>query len=211
MDDMKEGGSITRPPVLDGTKEEYSDDEEELAHANTKALNSIFCGIDANMFKMINQCTCAKEAWEILKVENEGTDKLRMSKIQQLTTKFEALSMKEDESISGLRSDKDEVGELIGSLITHGMKIGGRTESKKQNIALKSQIEDSKEVSGENMALMVRNINRVFGELNKRLYEEKRLNSKGRKRVIGGTATTNGMQKPFKRIQFHECEDYRYK
>ncbi|GAA0184409.1 hypothetical protein LIER_31697 [Lithospermum erythrorhizon] len=37
-------------------EEEYSDDEEELARANSKALNSIFCGVDANMFKMINQC-----------------------------------------------------------------------------------------------------------------------------------------------------------
>jgi len=48
---------------------------------------------------MIKQCNVAKDAWEILKIAHEGTIKMKSSKIQFLTTKFEILKMKEDETI----------------------------------------------------------------------------------------------------------------
>ena len=48
---------------------------------------------------MIKQCNVAKDAWETLKILHEGTIKIKSSKIQLLTTKFESLKMKEDETI----------------------------------------------------------------------------------------------------------------
>jgi hypothetical protein len=51
------------------------------------------------MFKLIKKCLSAKEAWEILMTCYEGTSKVKMSKLQLLTTKFENLRMKEEESI----------------------------------------------------------------------------------------------------------------
>jgi len=51
------------------------------------------------MFRMIKQCNVAKDAWDILKTTHERTIKIRSSKIQLLTTKFESLNMKEDETI----------------------------------------------------------------------------------------------------------------
>lgn len=54
------------------------------------------------MFRLINTCLeaiKAKEAWNILKIAHEGTSKVRMSRLQLLTTKFENLKMNEDESI----------------------------------------------------------------------------------------------------------------
>jgi len=48
---------------------------------------------------MIKQCNVAKDAWDILKTAHEGTIKIKISKIQLLTTKFESLNMKEDETI----------------------------------------------------------------------------------------------------------------
>ncbi|MCI38998.1 gag-pol polyprotein, partial [Trifolium medium] len=51
------------------------------------------------MFKLINTCTEAKEAWEILQTAHEGTTKVKMSKLQLLTTKFENLKMEEEENI----------------------------------------------------------------------------------------------------------------
>ncbi|GAA0183326.1 hypothetical protein LIER_30754 [Lithospermum erythrorhizon] len=82
MKGNKERGSISRPPLLDGTnypwtppthvavegglvvKEEadWTSAEDELALNNNKALNSIFNGIDQNVFKMISKCNVAKEA-----------------------------------------------------------------------------------------------------------------------------------------------------
>lgn len=41
----------------------------------------------------------AKDAWNILRTTHEGTSKVKMSKLQLITTKFEGLKMKDDESI----------------------------------------------------------------------------------------------------------------
>jgi hypothetical protein len=51
------------------------------------------------MFKLIKPCIVAKDAWLILQTAHEGTSKVKMSRLQLLTTKFENLKMKEDESI----------------------------------------------------------------------------------------------------------------
>jgi hypothetical protein len=140
----KDGGSINRPPILDGSNYDYwkarmvaflksmdsrawkavvkgwthpintaehgttslkgeadwSVEEETESVGNSKALNALFNGVDRNMFKLINTCTKAKQAWEILQTAHEGTSKVRMSKLQLLTTKFENLKMDEDETIS---------------------------------------------------------------------------------------------------------------
>ena len=60
-------------------EEEWSKEEDEEALANSKALNAIFNGVDKNMFRLINTCTVAKEAWDILKTAHEGTSRVRMS------------------------------------------------------------------------------------------------------------------------------------
>ncbi|MCI29335.1 gag-pol polyprotein, partial [Trifolium medium] len=51
------------------------------------------------MFRLIKKCTVAEDAWEILKTTYEGTAKVKISRLQMLTRKFENLVMKEDESI----------------------------------------------------------------------------------------------------------------
>ncbi|KAK2356433.1 hypothetical protein QL285_093765 [Trifolium repens] len=78
---------------------EWTLDEETAAHYNNKAIYALFNGVDTNVFKLIKNCVSAKEAWEILKTCYEGTTKVKQSKIQHLTSKFEALRMKDDESI----------------------------------------------------------------------------------------------------------------
>jgi len=45
------------------------------------------------------KCDVAKDAWDILRTTHEGTFKVKSSRIQLLTTKFESLRMQEDETI----------------------------------------------------------------------------------------------------------------
>jgi len=81
-------------------KEEWTIAEDELALGNSKALNALFNEVDKNMFRLIKQCIVAKDdAWEILKTAHEGTSKVKSSRLQLLTTKFENLKMREDENI----------------------------------------------------------------------------------------------------------------
>ncbi|MCI44823.1 gag-protease polyprotein, partial [Trifolium medium] len=66
------------------SEEEWSKEEDELAHGNSKALNALFNGVDKNIFRLIKKCTVAKDALEILKTTHEGTSKVKMSRLQLL-------------------------------------------------------------------------------------------------------------------------------
>jgi hypothetical protein len=81
------------------SEEEWTTAEDESSLANSRALNAIFNGVDQNVFRMIKKCNIAKEAWEILEITYEGTSKVKKSRLQLLTTQFERLTMKKDESI----------------------------------------------------------------------------------------------------------------
>ena len=86
-------------------------DKVTLATANTnsKALNSIFCGVSPNEFHRISQVTIAKEAWQILETTYEGTKKVKDTKLQMLTTRFEELKMSEEESFDSFYGKLNEV------------------------------------------------------------------------------------------------------
>ena len=88
--------------VPTGVKDEvnWTEAEDLEALGNSQALNAIFNGVDKNVFRLINTCTTAKAAWEILATAYEGTTKVREQKLQYLTTNFEALNMKEDETVA---------------------------------------------------------------------------------------------------------------
>ncbi|KAK2420025.1 hypothetical protein QL285_030819 [Trifolium repens] len=91
----KEGTStgVMKPEV------EWSTEEEAAANQNHKAIYALFNGVDTSVFKLIKNCVSAKDAWEILQKCYEGTTKVKQSKIQHLTSKFEALRMNDDENI----------------------------------------------------------------------------------------------------------------
>ncbi|CAM8987909.1 unnamed protein product [Rhodiola kirilowii] len=85
--------------VVPKPETEWSELEERLAMGNAKALNAIFSAVDESIFKLILNCESAKEAWDTLSTHFEGTDKVKQSRIQMLTSRFEELKMHEDESI----------------------------------------------------------------------------------------------------------------
>ena len=94
------------------------------SNANSKALNAIFCGVSADEFRWISHITVAKEAWKILEITYEGTKKVKDTKLQMLTTRFEELRMSEDESFNSFYSKLNEV--VIGKF-----NLGEKTEDSK--------------------------------------------------------------------------------
>ncbi|XP_050945193.1 uncharacterized protein LOC127150728 [Cucumis melo] len=52
-----------------------------------------------NIFKLSNTCKSAKVEWDTLEVAFEGTSKVKISRLQILTSRFEALQMTEEETI----------------------------------------------------------------------------------------------------------------
>ena len=72
-------------------------------------MNTIFCGVSPDEFHGISHITVAKEAWEILETTYERTKKVKDTKLQMLTTRFEELKMSEDESFNSFYSKLNEV------------------------------------------------------------------------------------------------------
>ena len=74
---------------LEATKSTQDKAALVAANANSQTLNAIFCGVSLNEFHRISHVTIAKEAWEILETIYEGTKKVKDTKLQMLTTRFE--------------------------------------------------------------------------------------------------------------------------
>ena len=84
----------TRP---EATKSSWDKAALMAANANSKALNAIFCGVSPNEFHRISHVSIAKEAWQILETTYEDTKKVKDTKFQMLTIRFEELKMSKDE------------------------------------------------------------------------------------------------------------------
>lgn len=83
-----EDGWTVAGEIIDKPKEisEWNDVEKKAPQENTKALSTIFAVVDEEQFKLMLTCTSVKSAWEILQTVHEGTNTVRISKLQMLTT-----------------------------------------------------------------------------------------------------------------------------
>ena len=113
--------SWTRPKAAKSTWDKVA---LAAANVNSKSLNAIFCGVSPDEFHRISHITIAKEAWEILETTYEGTKKVKNTKLQMLTTRFEELKMSEDESFDSFYSKLNEV-------VVSKFNLGEKTEDSK--------------------------------------------------------------------------------
>ncbi|CAM8959572.1 unnamed protein product [Rhodiola kirilowii] len=74
-------------------KDKWTEAQKKTEAVNSKAMNAIFSGVDGKNFKMISTCEDAKKAWDILQTAHEGTTKVKMSRMETVTSKFENLRM----------------------------------------------------------------------------------------------------------------------
>ena len=77
---------------------DWDDAKIKAANFNSKALNALFSAVTNEEFKKISSIETTKELWTILQTTYEGTKAVKDSKLQRLTTSFEKIMMKEDES-----------------------------------------------------------------------------------------------------------------
>ena len=80
-----------------------------LANANNKAINAIFCGVSTNESHRISHMEIAKESWTILETTYKGSKKVKDTKLQMLTTRFEELKMGDDEFIDSFYGKLNEI------------------------------------------------------------------------------------------------------
>ncbi|KAI3448824.1 hypothetical protein Pfo_005489 [Paulownia fortunei] len=178
MDHICEGGSTTRPRLLEGTnysywkakmrafiksqkeevikpEDQWNIEEEKITNYNSKALNAIFSAIDANQFKLIAICESAKEAWTTLQTAYKGTVKVRMSKLQILASIFEDLRMEESETITTFNAKLCDIAnkaQALGKKYSNFKLVRKALRSLPERFAYKvTAIEEARDI--ENMKL----------------------------------------------------------
>ena len=77
---------------------DWDDAKIKAANFNSRALNALFSAVTNEEFKKISSTEIAKEAWTILQTTYGGIKAVKNSKLQKLTTSFEEIKMKENES-----------------------------------------------------------------------------------------------------------------
>ncbi|VFQ77283.1 unnamed protein product [Cuscuta campestris] len=71
---MKKVGEVNVPK----TEEEFTDEDCKKMELNSKAINMIYCGVNADDYRKISRCETAKQMWEKLEVTYEGTAQVLM-------------------------------------------------------------------------------------------------------------------------------------
>ena len=90
---------------------------KESRTKDDKALSLIEAAMVETIFPKIVVATYAKGAWDILKTNFQGIDKVQVVKLKNIRREFENLQMKENESIVDFSSRTSNV---INQLKSHG-------------------------------------------------------------------------------------------
>jgi len=101
------------------TKSEWDKATIALANANSNVVNAIFYSGSTVEFHRISHVKTAKEACTILETTYEGTKKVKDTKLQMLTTRFEEFKMSYDKSFDSFCGKLNEI--VIAKL-----NLGGR-------------------------------------------------------------------------------------
>ncbi|KAL5545252.1 hypothetical protein UlMin_009036 [Ulmus minor] len=100
LEGYKIPAEVTEEGSIPKSRSKWIIQEKRDSNMNSKALNALFCGVDDLNFRYIQNCKIAKEAWDKLEVAHEGTDGVKRSKLQMLTSQFESIRMEESEKVA---------------------------------------------------------------------------------------------------------------
>ena len=106
-----DGKSVPKPVA------NWNQGEKNLTHWNNRAMNAIYNGITHSEFCKISTCTIAKAAQDLLRTVHEGIDIVRQNKLQNLTTAFQTIRMKDEETF-------DEFNAKLGHIVNSSFNLG---------------------------------------------------------------------------------------
>ncbi|KFK39496.1 hypothetical protein AALP_AA3G251400 [Arabis alpina] len=91
---MNDAGVIVVKP-----KRDWTVDEKSKSKYNSKAMSLIWKSLSKAQFEQVQSCVTAKEAWDKLVTQYQGTDSVRRTQVDMLASKFETMTMEEHESV----------------------------------------------------------------------------------------------------------------
>lgn len=105
-------------------KKDWNTEEKTQSKYYSKALSPIWRSLSKNQFEQVQSCITAKEAWDTLMTQYEGTDSVRRAMIDMLASNFETMTMGEDETIQAYSGH-------LSSVANEVVVLGKKYKSKK--------------------------------------------------------------------------------
>ncbi|GMH31502.1 hypothetical protein Nepgr_033345 [Nepenthes gracilis] len=97
----------------------WTKEELDACNLNSKGLHAIFMAVSPDEFKRISMCETSKDTCDILEITHEGTKLVKNLKLQMLTTRFEKIKMKDDETF-------DEFYAQLNDIVNFTFNLGER-------------------------------------------------------------------------------------
>ncbi|KAA0047401.1 Receptor-like protein 12 [Cucumis melo var. makuwa] len=171
-----EAGQTVRKSELKWTK-----DEDDAAVGNSRALNALFNVVDPNIFKLINTCKSVKAAWDILEVAFEGTSKVKISRLQILTSRFEALQMGEDETVVefnvrvlDIANESDALEEKMSdSKLVRKKEIGTSTNLSKGKAIEEHRVMQGNDAFTESVVMLTKQVAKLKNQFHKHMGNQR--------------------------------------
>ncbi|KAK2390489.1 putative mitochondrial protein [Trifolium repens] len=91
-------GIVDNKPML-----QWTDDEKKKVNYDAKAQNILISSLGIEQFYHVSHCSSAKEMWDTLVTHFEGTNEVKISKINTLTQEFELFHMQDGETIADMQ------------------------------------------------------------------------------------------------------------
>ncbi|KAK2965254.1 hypothetical protein RJ640_015752 [Escallonia rubra] len=159
---------FTEPNTTEGMTENQKKKLDEKRQKDASALSLIQRNVTDPIFSRIMRVESAKKAWETLRNEFQGDDKVRAIKLQSLRKDLENMKMKEDESLKDYSS---RFLELINQMKTHGEDISDRRIVEKILISLPEKFDPIVAVIEETKDLSTLSVQEVMASL--KSYEQR--------------------------------------
>ncbi|XP_070048972.1 uncharacterized protein [Nicotiana tomentosiformis] len=160
-----------------------------VVQVNAKAQNLLYNAISGEEYEKISSCDTAKKIWDKLEVTYEGTNKVKVTRINMLVHDYELFQMKDGESIEEIFA---RFSKIIGDLKAFGLPYSRCDQLRKFMRSLPT-IWQTKVVELESQDLIKLAYDEVRGDLI--AFEKthlKKTNQEEKKKTVAFKTTTEG-------------------
>ena len=88
--------------VIPKPEAQWNEEDEKKYSYDWKARNMIIAALGVDEYYRVSHCTSAKAMWDSLQITHEGTNDVKLARINTLTQEFDLFHMEDGETIADM-------------------------------------------------------------------------------------------------------------